>query len=94
MEQDFEYASDTDWDRADALQRGYERPEQAWVCTDRDVWHRNPYYKGPPVPHPEEYESEPAEEPAQPAQDTAQDFPSPFVDLDDEAREMMDNSRL
>jgi len=50
---DFTYATDTDWDRADASQLGQENPDQAWVCTDRDVWHANPYYQGPPVPHPE-----------------------------------------
>lgn len=45
-------ATDQDWDRADARQSGMENPDQAWVCTDRDVWHANPYYKGLPVPHP------------------------------------------
>ena len=49
----FRYSTETEWDNADAMQRGEENPEAAWVCTDRDVWHRNPYYKGPPVQHPE-----------------------------------------
>jgi hypothetical protein len=24
-----------------------------WILSDRDVWYRNPYYKGPAQPHPE-----------------------------------------
>lgn len=52
--QAFTYASDADWDRADARQRGEENPDVAWICTDRDVWHANPFYQGPPVPHPED----------------------------------------
>lgn len=32
---------------------GEQRPEKAWILTDQDVWLQNPYYKGPPVPHPE-----------------------------------------
>lgn len=26
---------------------------QAWILSDRDVWYRNPFYRGPAVPHPE-----------------------------------------
>jgi hypothetical protein len=52
-ENEFHYATDTDWDRADAYQRGSERPDLAWICTDRDAWHPNPFYKGSPMPHPE-----------------------------------------
>jgi hypothetical protein len=55
-------SSASEWDRADAYQRGEENPHLAWVCTDRDVWHRNPFYKGPPVPHPEYPEEELAPE--------------------------------
>lgn len=55
-DRDFTYATDTDWDRADALQRGEENPDLAWICTDRDVWHANPFYQGPAVPHPEMYD--------------------------------------
>ena len=39
-ENEFHYATDTDWDRADAYQRGSERPDLAWICTDRDAWQR------------------------------------------------------
>jgi hypothetical protein len=52
----FTYATDADWDHADALERGAARPDLAWICTDRDAWHRNPFYHGPAVPHPEEYQ--------------------------------------
>ncbi len=41
-------------DREEARERGRQRPDQAWVLTDRDVWHRNPFYAGPPQPHPED----------------------------------------
>lgn len=49
----FEYASDTDWDNAEAVERGEANPDLAWVLTSRDVWHANPFYKGVAVPHPE-----------------------------------------
>lgn len=52
----FTYATDTDWDNADALQRSHENTGDAWVLTDRDVWHANPFYTGPEVPHPEDDE--------------------------------------
>jgi len=32
---------------------GQERPDQAWILTGFDSWEPNPFYKGPPVPHPE-----------------------------------------
>lgn len=44
---------DQDWDLAEALELGAANPDSAWVCTDRDVWHANPFYTGPKVPHPE-----------------------------------------
>ena len=46
-------STQSEWDTADAYQRGEENPEAPWVLTDRDVWHRNPFYTGPPAPHPE-----------------------------------------
>jgi hypothetical protein len=52
MREDFHYSSDSEWDHAEAMQISYFHPEWAWVCTDRDVWHVNPYYQGPPQPHP------------------------------------------
>ena len=32
---------------------GMDNTEKAWVLHDHDVWMANPYYSGPPVPHPE-----------------------------------------
>lgn len=31
-------------------------PERPWILNDRDIWVKNPYYKGENVPHPEEEE--------------------------------------
>jgi hypothetical protein len=39
--------------REEAHNIGMERPEQPWILTDRDVFLPNPFYNGPPVPHPE-----------------------------------------
>ena len=41
-------------DRHFAYALGAERPEQAWILSDRDVWYANPFYHGEPVPHPYE----------------------------------------
>ena len=49
-----DYSTQGEWDRADALQRGADNPDAAWVVTDRDVVHANPFYSGPPVPHPDD----------------------------------------
>ncbi len=40
-------------DRREAFELGDENHAVAWVCTDRDAWHANPFYTGPAVPHPE-----------------------------------------
>lgn len=40
-------------DREQARNWGYSQQDKAWILTDRDVWHKNPFYCGPPVPHPE-----------------------------------------
>lgn len=32
---------------------GMDNPDRAWLLHDWDVWVRNPFYVGPPVPHPE-----------------------------------------
>ncbi len=52
-ERDFTYATPGDWDREEARELGQLHPEQCWILTDRDVWHRNPNYTGPDQPHPE-----------------------------------------
>ena len=33
---------------------GADNADHAWLLHDRDVWVRNPYYVGPPQPHPED----------------------------------------
>jgi hypothetical protein len=48
------YSSEAEWDSAAALELGAKSPQRAWVLTDRDVWYANPFYKGPPVRHPED----------------------------------------
>ena len=50
---DYHYATDAEIDRDEAYERGEANPTQAWICTVRDVWHANPFYTGPAVPHPE-----------------------------------------
>jgi hypothetical protein len=52
-DRDLTVATNSDWDRAEAFEVGASRPDLAWIVTDRDVWHANPFYTGPPVPHPE-----------------------------------------
>lgn len=41
---------------------GSQRRDVCWILSDRDVWYRNPYYKGPIEPHPEDdcYDNEEA----------------------------------
>jgi hypothetical protein len=33
---------------------GKDRPDVAWILSPYDTWHKNPYYVGAPVPHPED----------------------------------------
>lgn len=33
---------------------GAERRDQAWIVSPYDTWERNPFYSGPPQPHPED----------------------------------------
>ena len=53
-ERDFHCSSPQERDNAEAAEQGAADPNVAWVLTDRDVWHANPSYVGPPVPHPED----------------------------------------
>jgi len=46
-------ATPTEACRELARNMGVERPNQAWILTDFDTWEPNPYYSGPPAPHPE-----------------------------------------
>lgn len=41
-------------DREEARELGRLNPDRQWVLTDRDAWHRNPFYSGPEQPHPED----------------------------------------
>lgn len=53
-ERDFHVASESELDLAEAYERGAANPEAAYVLTGRGMWHNNPYYSGPAVPHPED----------------------------------------
>jgi len=55
-------ATPAEADREYAENVGRDNPKRAWILSDRDVWYRNPFYSGPPVPHPEDY-CPPAAEP-------------------------------
>ena len=33
---------------------GHSCPERPWLLSDYDVWTKNPYYRGPEVPYPED----------------------------------------
>jgi len=59
----FTYSTAGEFDRAAALEIGAENPDQAWILTDRDVWHANPYYRGPAVRHPEDDPEDADDEP-------------------------------
>ncbi|MGZ5078630.1 MAG: hypothetical protein ACXWHZ_03685 [Usitatibacter sp.] len=52
-ERDFVVSSEAECDAAYAREIGAHQPERAWILSDRDVWYRNPAYRGPAVPHPE-----------------------------------------
>lgn len=41
-------------DQQYAFEAGRERRDSAWILSDRDVWYRNPFYRGPPQPHPDD----------------------------------------
>lgn len=37
-----------------AWNMGHQQSDRAWLLDDRDVWVRNPHYRGPAVRHPED----------------------------------------
>jgi hypothetical protein len=47
-------ATEAEADREFADAVGRDRPDQAWLLSDRDVWYANPFYQGPAVRHPED----------------------------------------
>ena len=63
------FATESDADREEALYLSSQDTERAWVLTNRDVWHPNPFYRGPEVPHPE---SDPHPEFCDPGGDTVE----------------------
>lgn len=48
------FATMQEADAEHALNVGKQHQTQAWILSDRDVWYRNPFYQGPPQPHPED----------------------------------------
>ena len=54
---DSQYSTTMELSEDDARLAGARRPNQAWILSDWDVWHRNPYYTGPAQPHPEDYDA-------------------------------------
>jgi hypothetical protein len=54
-ERDSQVSSTMECSQEDARLAGRTRSNQAWILSDFDVWHRNPYYVGPAQPHPEDY---------------------------------------
>ena len=66
------YPNHGELDRREADEIGSRNPERCWICTDRDVWHLNPYFEGEIERHPEAYEDdEPDNEPDNPAPERA-----------------------
>lgn len=55
---DSDRATMAEADREYASNVGSQRPDLAWILSDRDVWYRNPYYMGVPQPHPEDCNGE------------------------------------
>lgn len=52
---EFTHTTESEWDRAEASERGYNEPDSEWILTNRDVWHKNPYFTGTPSGrHPED----------------------------------------
>lgn len=48
------YATVTDAIFEHARNVGRDHPDVAWILTPYDIWHPNPYYRGPAVQHPED----------------------------------------
>jgi hypothetical protein len=41
-------ATQAEADDEEARNVGMDNPDREWICTDRDVWHKNPFYTGKP----------------------------------------------
>lgn len=58
MYDDFDFdllATHADAEREYAENAGRDNRNRAWILTPYDTWKANPFYVGPPVPHPEDY---------------------------------------
>lgn len=45
-DRDFHYSTPDEWDKAEAWELGQERPDSEYILTDRDVLHKNPFFRG------------------------------------------------
>lgn len=52
--EDTHLATEGEADAEYAHNVGHDNPDRCWILSDRDVWYRNPFYRGPARPHPEE----------------------------------------
>jgi hypothetical protein len=50
------HSTDAEIDQDEATWDGYKFKDRAWLLSPRDVWYKNPYYKGKPIPHPEHWD--------------------------------------
>lgn len=41
-----------------AWNAGHDNPDVPWLLSDYDTWERNPFYRGPAAPHPDDFEYE------------------------------------
>ena len=55
-------ATPTEACREYARNVGVDHPDRPWILTDFDTWERNPFYHGPPAPHPEYEDDAPTAE--------------------------------
>jgi hypothetical protein len=53
--EDDQKATMSDAVREYACNYGMDHPDRAWILSPYDTWERNPFYQGPPVPHPEDF---------------------------------------
>ena len=52
--EDSHLATIAEADREYAHNVGHDNVDCCWILSDRDVWYRNPFYRGPAQPHPED----------------------------------------
>ena len=59
QEEEDHIATGTESLRELAFNAGMDNPDQCWLLDSRDVWVRNPFYRGPDVRHPEDDDGRP-----------------------------------